>query len=156
MEDVGLFYGHLVYFTAICYTYVFCGHLKHFMVIWYIFPILVCCTKKNLATLTRSFGTGRVLRISRASANAEIAAVQTQPKSSRPSRNRSCVNAAEIKSAEPKSQLCKRSRNRSCANAAKIAAVQTQPKSQLCKRSQEFLSPSSSFFLQGNRGRFYK
>jgi hypothetical protein len=35
MEDVGLFYDHLV----------------HFVGIWYIFPILVCCTKKNLATL---------------------------------------------------------------------------------------------------------
>jgi hypothetical protein len=31
----GLFYGHLVYF----------------MVVWYIFTVLVCCTKKNLATL---------------------------------------------------------------------------------------------------------
>jgi hypothetical protein len=28
------------------------GHLVYFVVIWYIFfPILVCCTKKNLATL---------------------------------------------------------------------------------------------------------
>jgi hypothetical protein len=30
MEDVGTFYGHLVYFTY--------GHLVYFMVIWYIFP----------------------------------------------------------------------------------------------------------------------
>jgi hypothetical protein len=31
---------------------IFCGHLGYFMVIWYIFhPVLVCCTKKNLATL---------------------------------------------------------------------------------------------------------
>jgi hypothetical protein len=36
----------------------FCGHLvyilsysEYFMVIWYIFPVLVCCTKKNLAIL---------------------------------------------------------------------------------------------------------
>jgi hypothetical protein len=35
MEDVGIFYGHLV----------------HFMVI---FPVLVFCSKKNLATLLRS------------------------------------------------------------------------------------------------------
>jgi hypothetical protein len=35
MEDVGIFYGHLVYSTGI----------------WYIFPVLVCCAKKNLATL---------------------------------------------------------------------------------------------------------
>jgi hypothetical protein len=34
MEDVGIFYGHLVYFTAIG---VFCGHLIYFIVIWYIF-----------------------------------------------------------------------------------------------------------------------
>jgi hypothetical protein len=32
------FYGHLVYFVD-------------FMVIWYIFHVLVCCNKKNLATL---------------------------------------------------------------------------------------------------------
>jgi hypothetical protein len=50
MEDVGIFYDRLVYFTANWYTY--------FMAIWYIlwsfgilFPILLCCTKKNLATL---------------------------------------------------------------------------------------------------------
>jgi hypothetical protein len=39
---LGLFYGHLAYFVAIW---------QFFMVIWYIFPVLVCCTKKNLATL---------------------------------------------------------------------------------------------------------
>jgi hypothetical protein len=57
MEDVGTFYDHLVYFAAICYTLwpfgIFCGNLVYFMVIWYIFPVLVCCTKKNLATLVR-------------------------------------------------------------------------------------------------------
>jgi hypothetical protein len=26
------------------------GHLVYFVVIWYIFPVLVCCTKKNLAS----------------------------------------------------------------------------------------------------------
>jgi hypothetical protein len=28
--------------------------LVHFVVIWYIFHVLVCCTKKNLATLVES------------------------------------------------------------------------------------------------------
>jgi hypothetical protein len=70
MENVYIFYGHLVYFTAIRYTYfiamsyilwpfgIFCGHLVYFVAIWYIlwifgifFHILVCCSKKNLATL---------------------------------------------------------------------------------------------------------
>jgi hypothetical protein len=60
----------LVYFLAIWYRYfvvmwyifprfggfsmlnvdIFCGHLVYFMVICYIFPVLVCFTKKNLAT----------------------------------------------------------------------------------------------------------
>jgi hypothetical protein len=43
MEDVGMFYGRLVYFTAMWYTYC--------VAIWYTFTVLVCCTKKNLATL---------------------------------------------------------------------------------------------------------
>jgi hypothetical protein len=30
---------------------IFRGNLVNFIVIWYIFPILVCCTKKNLATV---------------------------------------------------------------------------------------------------------
>jgi hypothetical protein len=49
LEDVGKFYGHLVYFTAI---------LVYFVAIWYslwffglFFPVLVCCTRQNLATL---------------------------------------------------------------------------------------------------------
>jgi hypothetical protein len=29
----------------------FYGHLVYFMAIWYIFPLLVCYIKKNLATL---------------------------------------------------------------------------------------------------------
>jgi hypothetical protein len=50
MEDVGIFYGHLAYFTAIWYI------LWSFDIFYgYIFgifsPLLVCCTKKNLATL---------------------------------------------------------------------------------------------------------
>jgi hypothetical protein len=48
MEDVGIFYGCLVYLTAIWYFY---GHLLYFMVIWYIFPVLVRCTMKNLANV---------------------------------------------------------------------------------------------------------
>jgi hypothetical protein len=43
MENVGILYGQLVYFVAI--WYIFYGYLA------YIFPILVLCTKKNLATL---------------------------------------------------------------------------------------------------------
>jgi hypothetical protein len=32
----------------------FCGHLVFFIVIWYIFPVLVCYKKKNLATLAQN------------------------------------------------------------------------------------------------------
>jgi hypothetical protein len=32
---------------------IICGSWLNVLVIWYIFPILVCCTKKNLATLVR-------------------------------------------------------------------------------------------------------
>jgi hypothetical protein len=35
MEDVGIFYGTLVYFPAV---WSICGHLVYFKVIWYIFP----------------------------------------------------------------------------------------------------------------------
>jgi hypothetical protein len=34
---------------------IFYGHLVYFVVIWYIFPVLVSCTKKNLATLLPTF-----------------------------------------------------------------------------------------------------
>jgi hypothetical protein len=47
MEDDGIFYGHLVHFTVFCY------------ILWtfgIFFPILVFCTKKNLATLPESPG----------------------------------------------------------------------------------------------------
>jgi hypothetical protein len=62
MEDLGLFYGHLVYFTAICYILLqFCivyGNLVH------IFPVLVCCSRKNLATLrSASFNSNFVFRL---------------------------------------------------------------------------------------------
>jgi hypothetical protein len=48
-ENLGIFYGLLVYFTAIgnilCPFGIFCSHLVYFA------PVLVFCTKKNLATL---------------------------------------------------------------------------------------------------------
>jgi hypothetical protein len=43
-------YDHLVHFLLICI------HLVHFLFIWYIFPVLVSCTKKNLATLVHDHG----------------------------------------------------------------------------------------------------
>jgi hypothetical protein len=48
------FYGHLKSSAAICYTYVN-GHLVDFVFFWYIFPVLVCCIKKNLATLEKGY-----------------------------------------------------------------------------------------------------
>jgi hypothetical protein len=42
MEGVGIFYDNLVHFTAIWYN------LRYLI---YILPVLVCCIKKNLATL---------------------------------------------------------------------------------------------------------
>jgi hypothetical protein len=42
MENRGIFYDHLVYFTAIGNILwpfgIFCGHLVYFVAIWYIFP----------------------------------------------------------------------------------------------------------------------
>jgi hypothetical protein len=42
MENLGIFYDHLVYFTAIGNILwplgIYYGHLVYFMVIWYIFP----------------------------------------------------------------------------------------------------------------------
>jgi hypothetical protein len=35
MEDVGIFYGHLVHLWSFV---IFYGHLVQFVVIWYIFP----------------------------------------------------------------------------------------------------------------------
>jgi phosphotransferase system glucose/maltose/N-acetylglucosamine-specific IIC component len=48
MDDVGIFYGHLVDFAAI--WYILWTFIVYFVVIWYIFLVLVSCTKKNLAT----------------------------------------------------------------------------------------------------------
>jgi hypothetical protein len=51
MENLGIDYGHFVYITAtgnILWPFsTFCGHLVYFS------PVLVFCTKKNLATLHR-------------------------------------------------------------------------------------------------------
>jgi hypothetical protein len=51
MEDVGIFYGRWFFY----------GQLVYIMSIGYIlwsfginFPVLVCCTKKNLATLPKA------------------------------------------------------------------------------------------------------
>jgi hypothetical protein len=42
MEDVGIFCGHLVYFTAIRYILrplgIFYGHLVYFSLFWYVVP----------------------------------------------------------------------------------------------------------------------
>jgi hypothetical protein len=46
---VGIFYGHLVHFAVFCYIFLTFGIVC--FIIWYIFPVLVFCTKKNLATL---------------------------------------------------------------------------------------------------------
>jgi hypothetical protein len=43
MADVGIFYDHLVYFGSI---------LRPFGIF---FPVLVCCTKKNLVTLFETY-----------------------------------------------------------------------------------------------------
>jgi hypothetical protein len=53
MKDEGKCYGHLVYFTAISYILWRFGNYVG-MSFWYIIPVLVCCTKKNLATLVLS------------------------------------------------------------------------------------------------------
>jgi hypothetical protein len=49
MEDVGIFYGHLVHFTVFCYILwtfgIVRGNLVYFPPFWYV------STKKNLATL---------------------------------------------------------------------------------------------------------
>jgi hypothetical protein len=69
LRPFGIFYGHLVYFMAIWYILwlfgIFYGYLVYFMaiwyilwpfgnfvVVWYISPVLVYYTEKNLATLS--------------------------------------------------------------------------------------------------------
>jgi hypothetical protein len=48
MEDDGIFYGHLIHFTAFCYILWTFGVIHGNLVY---FPVLVFCTKKNFATL---------------------------------------------------------------------------------------------------------
>jgi hypothetical protein len=50
MKDVGKIYGMLVYFTAISYILWSCGMFV-FILVWYIFPVWACRTKKNLTIL---------------------------------------------------------------------------------------------------------
>jgi hypothetical protein len=49
MEDVGIFYGHLVHFMVFCYILWTLVIVRGNLVIF--FPVVVFCTKKNLATL---------------------------------------------------------------------------------------------------------
>jgi hypothetical protein len=58
MEDIGIFYVRLVNFAAIWYfggVLVFSMPFGIFLANWYIFPELVFCAKKNLATLSCKF-----------------------------------------------------------------------------------------------------
>jgi hypothetical protein len=48
MEDVGIFYGHLVHFVVFCYILWTFGMVRGSLV--YFFPFWYFCTKKNLAT----------------------------------------------------------------------------------------------------------
>jgi hypothetical protein len=54
MEDAVIFYLH---WSILQPFGIFYGHLVYFVVIWYIFTVLGCCTKKNLATLHTCIGT---------------------------------------------------------------------------------------------------
>jgi hypothetical protein len=47
-----IFYGHLVHFTVFCHILWTFGIVRGNLV--YFFPVLVFCTKKNLATLVRN------------------------------------------------------------------------------------------------------
>jgi hypothetical protein len=48
MANLGICCDHFVYFTPLEIIY---GRLVYFVVIWSFLPVLVFCTKKNLATL---------------------------------------------------------------------------------------------------------
>jgi hypothetical protein len=50
LEDVGIFYGHLVFLRLFG---ILCDHF-FFVLFGLFFHFLVCCTKKNLATLIAS------------------------------------------------------------------------------------------------------
>jgi hypothetical protein len=52
MKDVGILNGHLVYFTARWYILRPFGIFNEY-ILGTFFPVLVCCTTKNLATLVQ-------------------------------------------------------------------------------------------------------
>jgi hypothetical protein len=64
-----LFYGHYIIFWPFgTHTYLYCGHLVHFLVIWYIlwsfgifFPVLVCCNEKIWQPWLKSFIVSRTI-----------------------------------------------------------------------------------------------
>jgi hypothetical protein len=74
MEYVGIFDEHLFYITAKLYI---SSHVVYFAVTWYNFPVLVCCTMKNLATLleTARWALGVNIRLA-----TETSSVTDQPK----------------------------------------------------------------------------
>jgi hypothetical protein len=106
----GLFYVYLVYFMAIWYILclfgIFYGYLVYFTAIWYIlwlfgicFPILVCCTKKNLATLHHNTAVHlhrQLAQACRASGRNRSANPSTPPGPARPNRPGSRHAAAKI------------------------------------------------------------
>jgi hypothetical protein len=51
VENGRIFYGNLEYIADFWPFGTFYGHFGNLVVIWYIFPRLVYCIKKNLATL---------------------------------------------------------------------------------------------------------
>jgi hypothetical protein len=50
----------ILYMATWNILWIFGDHSVHFVFIWYIFPVLVSCTEKNLATLA-----GRALSVAR-------------------------------------------------------------------------------------------
>jgi hypothetical protein len=68
-----IFYSQLVYLLPFGTQ---CGHLVYFMDIWYIFPILVCCTKKNLATLKVLRFIADFQNVTRQNASSKIVAIK--------------------------------------------------------------------------------
>jgi hypothetical protein len=57
MGNIGIYYDNLEYLRLFGIVYVWL--MGNFVVIWYIFPVLVNCARKNLATLVSL----RVVRI---------------------------------------------------------------------------------------------
>jgi uncharacterized metal-binding protein len=60
VEVGGIFMAILFIFLP---NVIFYGHLVHFVVNWYIFPVSVCCTEKNLATLVGGIVTAAICHI---------------------------------------------------------------------------------------------